>query len=31
MWALDDSITYGTKLLALINSLGVDSSEETEE
>ena len=31
MWALDDSITYGTKLLALINSLGVDSSGETEE
>ena len=30
MWTLDDSITYGTKLLALINSLGVDHSEETE-
>ena len=28
MWALDDSITYGTKLLALINSLGVEHSEE---
>ena len=27
MWALDDSITYGTKLLALINSLGVESGE----
>ena len=30
MWALDDSITYGTKLLALINSLGVEQ-DETEE
>ena len=28
MWALDDSITYGTKLLALINSLGVEPDEE---
>ena len=28
MWALDDSITYGTKLLALINSLGVEQDEE---
>ena len=28
MWALDDSITYGTKLLALINSLGVKHDEE---
>ena len=28
MWALDDSITYGTKLLALINSLGVEPGEE---
>ena len=29
MWALDDSITYGTKLLALINSLGVEQDDET--
>ena len=28
MWALDDSITYGTKLLALINSLSVEQDEE---
>jgi ribosome-binding factor A len=28
MWALDDSITYGTKLLALINSLGVEQDGE---
>ena len=28
MWALDDSITYGTKLLTLINSLGVEQDEE---
>jgi len=28
MWALDDSITYGAKLLALINSLGVEQDEE---
>ena len=26
-WALDDSITYGAKMLALINSLEVDKSE----
>ncbi len=30
MWALDDSITYGAKLLALINSLEVDSNEGTD-
>ena len=28
MWALDDSITYGAKMLALINSLNTGSSEE---
>ena len=28
MWALDDSITYGTKLLALITSLGVEQDDE---
>ena len=28
MWALDDSITYGAKMLALINSLGVQPDEE---
>ena len=28
VWALDDSITYGTKLLALINSLGVEQDDE---
>ena len=27
MWALDDSITYGAKMLALINSLGVQPDE----
>jgi hypothetical protein len=31
MWALDDSITYGTKLLALINSLGVEPDAPAEE
>ena len=31
-WALDDSITYGAKMLELINSLGVKhDEEETEE
>ena len=29
-WALDDSITYGAKLLALINSLDTGSGEEEE-
>ena len=28
MWALDDSITYGAKMLALINSLNTGSAEE---
>ena len=28
MWALDDSITYGAKMLALINSLNTGSDEE---
>ena len=28
MWALDDSITYGAKMLALINSLNTGSNEE---
>ena len=28
MWALDDSITYGAKMLALINSLNAGSGEE---
>ena len=31
VWALDDSITYGTKMLNLINSLGVKHDEETDE
>ena len=31
MWALDDSITYGAKMLALINSLGVEHDEEDDE
>ena len=30
-WALDDSITYGAKMLALINSLEVDSDEGTDQ
>lgn len=30
MWALDDSITYGAKMLALINSLGVTHDDEQE-
>jgi hypothetical protein len=28
MWALDDSITYGAKLLELINSLEVKHDDE---
>ena len=28
VWALDDSITYGAKMLKLINSLGVKQDEE---
>ena len=31
MWALDDSITYGAKMLALINSLEVGKDEDTDE
>ena len=30
-WALDDSITYGARMLELINSLGVKHDEEEEE
>ena len=30
-WALDDSITYGAKMMKLINSLGVDKDETTDE
>ncbi len=30
-WALDDSITYGAKMLALINSLEVEKDEDTDE
>ena len=30
-WALDDSITYGAKMLELINSLGVKQDDEDEE
>ena len=30
VWALDDSITYGAKLLKLINSLEVSQDEETD-
>ena len=31
VWALDDSITYGAKMLKLINSLEVSSDEEPEQ
>ena len=31
VWSLDDSITYGAKMLNLINSLGVKHDEETDE
>ena len=31
VWALDDSITYGAKMLDLINSLGVKNNEDAEE
>ena len=31
VWALDDSITYGAKMLNLSNSLGVKSDEEADE
>ena len=30
VWALDDSITYGAKMLALINSLGVKHDDDQE-
>lgn len=30
-WALDDSITYGAKMLELINSLGVEHDEQPDE
>ena len=30
VWALDDSITYGAKMLALINSLNTGSNEEND-
>ena len=30
-WALDDSITYGAKMLELINSLGIKQDDEDEE
>ena len=29
-WALDDSITYGAKMLELINSLGVEKDEDSD-
>ena len=31
VWALDDSITYGAKMLALINALEVNSDDTDEE
>ncbi len=31
VWALDDSITYGAKMLELINSLGVEQDAGTDE
>ena len=31
VWSLDDSITYGAKMLNLINSLGVKHDEDTDE
>ncbi len=31
VWALDDSITYGARMLGLINSLGVKHDEDSEE
>ena len=30
VWALDDSITYGARMLELINSLGVEHNDEEE-
>ena len=31
VWSLDDSITYGAKMLGLINSLGVKHDEDSDE
>ena len=31
VWSLDDSITYGAKMLGLINSLGVTHDEDSDE
>ena len=31
VWSLDDSITYGAKMLGLINSLGVKHDEDSVE
>ena len=31
VWSLDDSITYGARMLGLINSLGVKHDEDTDE
>ncbi len=31
VWSLDDSITYGARMLGLINSLGVKQDEEADE
>ena len=31
VWSLDDSITYGAKMLVLINSLGVKHDEDSDE
>ena len=31
VWSLDDSITYGARMLGLINSLGVKHDEDTEQ
>ena len=31
VWSLDDSITYGAKMLGLINSLGVKHDEESDQ
>ena len=31
VWELDDSITYGAKMMDLINSLGVHNDEETDQ
>ena len=31
VWSLDDSITYGAKMLGLINSLGVKHDEDADQ